>query len=442
MSAVFGGEDPLWVARNGDPVAAVARLASAGGFDDYVVYERPGEWTFAGGTRGAIELDSDSLRVRWDRQDRVSAWSGLPARALDDALSSLPVDGQSVYGWIGFEFCAYHLRSAARLQAPTKLARLLVPHIEVHVTESGARIDGGDDATRARIRELLLTPTVDPPPATGAVDVRTDPTSYRDRVAKAVEEIRCGTYQKVILSREVTVPFAVDLPATYVRGRTHNSPARSFLLRLGGLAATGFSPELVGAVDAAGLVTTEPLAGTRAFGRGADLDLLARTQLETDPKEITEHAVSVRASFADVASIAEPGSPCVSDFMSVRQRGSVQHLASTVQGRLARGRTNWEALEALFPSVTVSGVPKAVAVDAIFRLDEAARGLYSGAVVRVSHRRSLEAALVLRAVYAENGRTWLRAGAGVIAQSSPDREFEETCEKFASIAPYLVPARE
>ncbi|MDT4892015.1 MAG: salicylate synthetase, partial [Pseudonocardiales bacterium] len=218
----------------------------------------------------------------------------------------------------------------------------------------------------------------------------------------------------------------------------HNTPVRSFLLQLGGIRALGYSPELVTAVQPNGLVVTEPLAGTRALGHGPVRDRQAREDLESNSKEIVEHAISVRTSLAEIAEIAEPGTAAVIDFMAVRERGSVQHLGSTVTGRLAASSDRMDALEALFPAVTASGIPKADGVEAILRLDEGPRGLYSGAVVMFTADGGLDAALALRAAYERDGRTWLRAGAGVIEASDPEREFEETCEKLSTLTPYLV----
>jgi salicylate synthetase len=271
-----------------------------------------------------------------------------------------------------------------------------------------------------------------------AVDVVADPSAYRDRVASAVGELAAGRYHKVILSRSLEVPFALDFPSTYRLARRHNTPVRSFLLRLGGIRAVGYSPELVAAVHHDGLVVTEPLAGTRALGRGEVRDRQARDELESNSKEIVEHAISVRSSLQEMAEIAEPGTAVVTDFMTVRERGSVQHLGSTVSGRLGTGNDRMDALEALFPAVTASGIPKANGVEAIMRLDEGPRGLYSGAVVIFSADGGLDAALTLRAAYECDGRTWLRAGAGIIEESTPDREFEETCEKLSTLAPYLI----
>lgn len=429
-----------WGEYVSDPVAAVSALAAADRFGEYVVYERPGEWVFAADPIGGVELDAHELRTTWDGEVTTGPWEGSPAQAVDRALAGLPVDGRHAYGWIGFEFCAWSLGATGHVHPRATLAHLMIPRIEVRIDASGVRVAGATPAETGDIHELVAASQGSALPVSHAVDITVDPTGYQDRVATGVAEIRAGKYQKVILSRKVELPFAVNIPATYRLGREHNTPARSFLLRLGGLEAAGFSPELVAAVDADRVVTTEPLAGTRAFGRGAEADRAARAELIGDPKEIVEHAISVQTSFAEIAAVAEPDTTVVSDFMAVRERGSVQHLASTVQGRLAADRSPWDALETLFPSVTASGIPKSAGVDAVFRLDHDQRGLYSGAVVTVSPDGALEATLVLRAVYQTGAGAWLRAGAGVVGQSRPEREFEETCEKLSSVAPYVVRA--
>ncbi len=423
-----------------DPVAAVAGLAGADLFGEYVVYERPGEWVFAADPIGTVELGVEDLRVEWDGRSSTRRWTGRPASALDVALRALPVDGRNIYGWIGFEFCAWALEATAHVATPTTLAHLMIPRIEVRIATSGIRISGATPAETRAIHDLVAAAQDSVPPLPHPTDIRSDRTGYRERVAEAAAEIRKGRYRKVILSRKVELPFMVDIPATYRLGRAHNTPARSFLLRLGGLAAAGFSPELVVSVDDGRVITTKPVAGTRRFGRSHAADLAARADLLGDPKEIAEHAMSVNTSFTEISAIAAPGTPAIIDFMTVRERGSVQHLTSTVRGLLTADRTGWDALEALFPAVTAAGIPKREGVDAIFRLDRDPRGLYSGAVLNISPSGSLEATLVLRAVYQTVHGAWLRAGAGIIEQSTPEREFEETCEKLESIAPYVVAA--
>jgi salicylate synthetase len=180
------------------------------------------------------------------------------------------------------------------------------------------------------------------PPAS-VIDVTTDTSGYRNRVAAAIGEIATGRYHKVILSRSVDVPFVLDFPSTYRLGRQHNTPARSFLLRLGGFRALGYSPELVASVHEDGVVVTEPLAGTRALGRGLARDSQARDDLESNPKEIVEHAMSVRCALREITEVAEPGSAAIIDFMTVRERGSVQHLGSTVSARLDASKDRMRA---------------------------------------------------------------------------------------------------
>jgi salicylate synthetase len=421
-----------------DLVAELAKAVSERDDEEYLVYEHDGQWILASGVRTLVELDSDELRVVTDGLVQRQAWSGRPGEVLGEAIDRLLLETDRVFGWVAFEFGAYRYGLAHGVQPGTPLARVFSPRTQLVVTNSEVVLDRADER-HADALHRLLADGVPPAPRPTALDVRNDTGGYRERVRTAITEIAGGQYQKVILSRRFDVPFALDFPSTYRVGRRHNTPARSFLLRLGGLRALGYSPELVAAVHHDGVVVTEPLAGTRAFGRGDDHDRAARDDLESNSKEIVEHAISVRSSLKEIAEVAEPGTAVVMDFMTVRERGSVQHLGSTVSGRLHASKDRMDALEALFPAVTASGIPKAESVDAILRLDEGSRGLYSGAVVAFSADGGMDAALALRSAYEADGKTWLRAGAGIIEESTPDREFEETCEKLTTLAPYLVP---
>ncbi|OBH13288.1 salicylate synthase [Mycobacterium sp. E1747] len=405
--------------------------------EEYLVYERGGQWVLASGVRAMIELDSDEIRVIRDGVTQRQQWTGRPGPVLGEATDRLLLETDQLFGWIAFEFGLYRYGLQQRLAPKTPLARVFWPRTRIVVTRGQVEFEGATAADRDTVLALLGD---DLPEVRQArpVDMIADQSNYRGRVASAVGEIAEGRYNKVILSRCLEVPFPLDFPSTYRLGRRHNTPVRSFLLRLGGIRAVGYSPELVAAVHDDGIVVTEPLAGTRALGRGVARDRQARDDLESNSKEIVEHAISVRSSLQEMTEIAEPGSAVVTDFMTVRERGSVQHLGSTVSGRLGRSNDRMDALEALFPAVTASGIPKADGVEAILRLDESPRGLYSGAVVMFSADGGLDAALTLRAAYERDGKTWLRAGAGIIEASTPEREFEETCEKLSTLAPYLV----
>ncbi|KAH8429500.1 uncharacterized protein LDX57_007162 [Aspergillus melleus] len=244
--------------------------------------------------------------------------------------------------------------------------------------------------------------------------ISTDDTAgeYTTRVKQVQKEISQGQYAKFIPSQKIQLQEKIDMPAALLHGRPANDPARGFSLRCGGLQATGFSPELVMSVHQ-GKVITEPLAGTRS-GKSTEEDINA---LRQDLR--TEMVV-------------------VEDLMSVRLRGSVQHLGSHVAGQLSEKTDAWDAFDVLFPSITASEIPKQPALEAIEPLEPDRRELYSGAVLMLDGDE-FEAALILRTLFQDDRRQWVQAGAGIIAQSKPERESTETREKMMeSSVPFLV----
>lgn len=436
----------------------VAAWAAAEDFgSDHVVYEGPSGWHFAATPRATVELRKGSITTAFATgESTTTAWTDDASAAIAAALDALPFDEWQVFGWVGFDYCAAHHDLLDRVADDAVLAVLMVPQTHVILDPRGLAPDGGFRAGAVRVvatpdsmeaTELvarlaeLADGAVDPA-AARPVDVSSDVDDYRGRVATAIDEITRGEYQKVIMSRRVDVPFTVDMPATYARGRANNNPARSFLVSMDGMSAAGFSPELVVATSADGEVVTEPLAGTRALGVSDEEDRAAAAELRSDAKEIAEHAMSVAACFDEVAQVSLPGTTAVNEFMAIRERGSVQHLASTVRGELAPDAGPWRALAVIFPSITASGIPKQPALDAIYRLEPDERGLYSGAVLTASSDGAMEATLTLRTVFTTQGHSWLRAGAGIVEQSTPEREFTETVEKLSSVAPFVVPAPE
>ncbi|MFI9324524.1 salicylate synthase [Kitasatospora aureofaciens] len=417
-----------------DPPAAVSAVAGSGVLAEYVVYERDRRWFVAGNPVGEVTVDARHVRSTLGVES-AEPWTGTPWRAVRDALHRAPIERWRAYGWASFE-----LAGPGAVTSPEVLAHLMVPAVELEIGEEHAVIRTLDDADLTAVLSVLRAGaqagTGEPEPVgVEALDGR-----YLAGVAYAVEQIRTGRLQKMILSRCVDVPFEVDMPATYLAGRRANTPARSFLLDLGGWQATGFSPETVVEVSASGAVSTQPLAGTRARTGDPAADLALRAELQADPKEVYEHATSVKLAFDELETVGAEGTTRVSEYLAVKERGSVQHLASRVDTTLAASHTAWDALAAVFPAITASGIPKGPAYELITHLELGPRGLYAGAVLTADSDGELDAALVLRAVYQRAGRAWLRAGAGIVASSAPAREHEETCEKLRSVAPFLVPA--
>ncbi|MEQ4715494.1 salicylate synthase [Nonomuraea sp. B19D2] len=429
-----------WIERRvpveADALSTAAALA-AGSAEPYVVYEDHGKLCWAEGELATVTVHASGARLTVGGERRELP--GPPLQAAGLALGGLNWAGWRAYGWASFELShALHGREPFQEHAP--LAYLAVPRREIRLDRGTALLRATDEAELDVLRDRLAAADDGRTPVSGdrtSVDIRGGD-GYRAAVASAVAGITAGELDKVILSRVVPLEEEIDFPATYLAGRRGNDPARSFLLRLGGWEAAGFSPEVVARIDADGAVTTQPLAGTRALDGERAGDLERRNELYHDAKEVYEHAISVRLAMAELERVCVPGTVRVAEFMSVKERGSVQHLASEVAGGLAGGRTGWDALAELFPAVTASGIPKEAACAVIRRAESSDRGLYGGAVLAVDADGTIDAALVLRSVFRRDGRTWLQAGAGIVAQSHPDRELEETVEKLRSVSRFLV----
>ncbi|MFV0527068.1 MAG: salicylate synthase [Acidimicrobiales bacterium] len=417
-----------------DPLDRLPAVVDWAGDLPYVVYEGHGPGRIAIGAAAWLKLSAGGITTSWGSGTHAPDMSELAA-----LLRSCPLAGRRAYGWAAFELALHLARVPTGVATDETLLYLMIPEVEVVATANGAEIRADDRRRAEALADSLATDRPEPGRrARVEVDLLAGADHYVSSVALAVDEIRSTGLDKVILSRPVPVPATTDLGAIYQRGRAVVPSARSYLVQLGGWRIAGFSPETVVEVDDGGLVRTQPLAGTRAAGLGAERDAANRSELLSDLKEIAEHAMSVYHAFGELAAVCEPDSVRANEFMDVLDRGSVQHLASAVTGRLRPSCDAWDAFASLFPSVTASGIPKVAAYDAIRRLETAPRGLYSGAVLTAAADGSLDAALVLRTVLSRGGRTWLRAGAGIVSASDPARELQETREKLMSVAPHLV----
>lgn len=261
---------------------------------------------------------------------------------------------------------------------------------------------------------------------------------YKNIVSKATEEIKNNKYEKVILSRKINLEKRISFMDSYLEGRKYNNPARSYCMKIDDLEVVGFSPETVIEVDRDKTVYTFPLAGTRALTEDKEFNKKLKDELLKDPKEIAEHAVSVKLAYEELEKVCDKDSVSVIQFMDVLERGTVQHLASRLRGEIKDEFNEWHAFTALFPAVTASGIPKKECIEAIDRLEKDERGLYSGGVLTYDKDGTLDVALVLRTAFQNEKETWVRVGAGIVKLSNPERELEETKEKVGSIINRLV----
>ncbi|WP_339378905.1 salicylate synthase [Xenorhabdus sp. BG5] len=435
------------IAITSTPLDLVTHLLTDNDAQPYTLYEMKGEWSLGIGCAATISADASGQLI--DSQGNCHPYDiNTLSQKLEQALNALPIKDWRAYGRTLFEFShmTYGLPLEPSLEQQNEaLIKITIPQHELRITQGQVLIRTLEEAQISLLSEKvkradqLGTPAF---PQTKEMDIinTADATKhYQDNVANAVKDIAADHYQKVILSRRVDLGTNIDVTHSYWLGRRANTPARSFFLRDGDFTAYGFSPETVVEADSSGWVNTQPLAGTRALTHDKEQDQKLRADLLSDPKEISEHAVSVKLALEELASICQPETLCVSEFMAIRERGSVQHLASRVKGLLHTDKNRWDAFIALFPAVTASGIPKKPALQAISRYEGEPRQLYSGCVMLLDSAGKLDAALVLRSLYQHKERCWLQAGAGLVRDSRPEREWQETCEKLECIMKYVRP---
>lgn len=253
----------------------------------------------------------------------------------------------------------------------------------------------------------------------------------------AVERIRryidAGDAFQVVLSQRFEAPTDADPIDVYRVLRTLNPSPYMFFFRHAGFALVGSSPEPLVKVDDAGTVLTRPLAGTRGRGATHDEDVALEQDLLADPKERAEHVMLVDLGRNDIGRVAAAGTVEVDDLMAVERYSHVMHIVSNVVGRLAEGKDAFDALRATFPAGTVSGAPKVRAMEIIAELEPTARGPYAGVVGYFGYNGTLDACITIRTIEIVRGKAYVQTGAGIVADSVPEREYEETVRKAGAL---------
>jgi anthranilate synthase component 1 len=251
---------------------------------------------------------------------------------------------------------------------------------------------------------------------------------FEDAVRKCVEYIRAGDIFQVVISQRLAVPLAVNPFEVYRTLRVVNPSPFMFFLRTPECSLVGSSPEImVRVVD--GKVTVRPLAGTRRRGRTEEEDQRLAEELLADPKEQAEHVMLVDLGRNDVGRVARYGSVAVSDVMVIERYSHVMHITSNVTGQLREGCDAFDALAACLPAGTVSGAPKVRAMQIIDEIEPHRRGPYAGAVGYIDFAGNMDTCIALRTIVIQDGTAYVQAGAGIVADSDPEREYEETLNK-------------
>ena len=394
--------------------------------------------------------------------DNISGVNESALDMLEQVISTITgyVSGEGSFTGGMAGYCRYDLvnditggMTGAGEEAGPKI-RLMVPgelmvfdHIKNTCTLiAGLLVQPGDDLlalyhsaleSLEKLKEYSEIPPADQfsPRMPGHADLLpdTDREEYEKAVTVALEHIRAGDIFQVVLSRRFSLPFTNDPFRIYQVLRSINPSPYLYYFNFMDEAVIGSSPEMLVKTEGTE-VTTVPIAGTRPRGRTEEEDEQFAQELLADPKERAEHLMLVDLARNDIGRVSEFGSVRVSEFMTVEKFSHVQHITSVVTGVLQKSLHPVDALKACFPAGTVSGAPKIRAMQIIQELEPCPRGLYSGAVGYLTFDGHMEFAIAIRTVLVKNGIATCQAGAGIVADSDPSREFDETQAKVSAMA--------
>ena len=256
--------------------------------------------------------------------------------------------------------------------------------------------------------------------------------AYQAAVARSREYIAAGDVMQVVISQRMRRPFAAPPLSLYRALRSLNPSPYMFYYDFGDFHVVGASPEILVRKEGTG-ITLRPIAGTRPRGATREADEVLATELLADPKEIAEHVMLLDLGRNDVGRVAQTGTVQVSDRMVIERYSHVMHIVSNVEGTLKPGLTSIDVLRAAFPAGTVSGAPKVRAMEIIDELEPTRRGIYSGAVGYISFQDDMDTAIALRTAVIKDGTLYAQAGGGIVHDSSPEGEWQETMNKLRAL---------
>ncbi len=295
-----------------------------------------------------------------------------------------------------------------------------------------------------RLEELIRTGEKKQEPGgrlLGKITPLFDREQFCAMVEKAKHHIREGDIFQIVLSNRLSAPFEGSLLNTYRILRTINPSPYMFYFSGTDVEAAGASPEtLVKLQD--GVLHTFPLAGTRPRGRTDEEDRLMEEELLTDEKELAEHNMLVDLGRNDLGKISKFGSVQVEKLHFIERFSHVMHIGSTVRGEIREENDALDAVEAVLPAGTLSGAPKIRACQLIGELENNKRGIYGGAVGYIDFTGNMDTCIGIRIAYKKNGKVFVRSGAGIVADSVPEREYEECINKAKAVMNALELAEE
>ncbi|MBI5598799.1 MAG: anthranilate synthase component I [Deltaproteobacteria bacterium] len=298
---------------------------------------------------------------------------------------------------------------------------------------------GKIDSLVLRLREAKL-PSPHPPTVAHITITNFPKADFIEAIGRVKKYIGDGDIIQAVISQRFETELNCRPFDLYRALRTTNPSPYMFFLRLGGIALAGSSPEILVRVDG-GDITLRPIAGTRRRGADPAEDLLLEEELLGDPKERAEHLMLVDLGRNDVGRVAKAGTVHVDELMAIERYSHVMHIVSNVQGRMRDDVDSFGVLRACFPAGTLTGAPKIRAMEIIEEVEPSKRGVYGGSVGYISFSGNMDMCITIRTLLIKDGRIYIQAGAGIVADSDPEKEYEETVNKARGMLKAVEMAR-
>lgn len=422
-------------------------------------------YVFMGREPEAVIRTENGQLIVYRRDGSKLVVPGNPAEALKEYFDSfeiscevapLPFSGGLV-GALGYDFVRYQEdlpdHNDDEIGIDTIQLMLVTEFLSIdHVAETMTAVileensEEGEKSVVSRLEEMIrkaLAKTekvkmTDEQEADGKIIYQSDTMEeYCEKVEKIKKYIREGHVFQTVLSQRWTVETGQDGFTLYQKLREMNPSPYLYYFNFGDFEIIGSSPEMV-VRHKDGVVTTCPIAGTRPRGRDEKEDKCLEASLVDDPKEKAEHVMLVDLARNDMGRIAEFGSVRVKDFMHIQRYSHVMHLVSFVEGRKKQEYQAVDLIRAFLPAGTLSGAPKVRAMEIIDELESVRRGLYGGAVGYMDFGGNMDFCITIRTMIKKGDRVYMQAGAGIVADSDPEQEYQECCNKVRALARILV----
>lgn len=423
--------------------------------------ERFGRYSFIGlPTRTRLVVKGTVTEVITDGQV-VTRHEGNPLDFIADYQKQFRAPPQTglprflggLVGYFGYDTIRFIEKKLAACQKPDSIG---APDIQLLLSQELAVVDNlsgklylvvyadpneadAYDKAQARLAELRLKlresvqlPLSCPAPSISTATSEFGEDAFKAAVVKAKEYITDGDIMQVVLSQRMTAPFAESPLALYRALRSLNPSPYMFFYHFDDFHIVGASPEILARLEG-DTITVRPIAGTRPRGKTREEDLALAEELLADPKEIAEHVMLIDLGRNDAGRVAQTGSVKLVDKMVIERYSHVMHIVSSVEGKIKSGMGAMDVLKATFPAGTVSGAAKVRAMEIIDELEPTKRGIYAGAVGYLGFNGDMDVAIALRTAVVKNQTLYMQAGAGIVADSVPQSEWQETLNKARAV---------